>query len=474
VAVNQKFEALFASPTLDAMHDLTPTEFEHFVAHVFTAAGYTADHVAPHKFPYGPGVDLDLYAGPIRGKPLVRVEVRRYAANNWLDFSDVADFLGVLKINGSKSGFLVTTSSFTEPAKIAAAKVGDSVHLIDGKRLLRYIAYIGGSRLTGQYAGNDTAPAKPTSPTWLFTADEVESKTKRPPRHTRILTVANVKGGVAKTTTALNIGFALADLQDQRVLLIDMDGQASLTRSLPRPVPEGAPKNTPAPPDDAFLTDYFRGKSTLASRIRSTRFPKLSLIPAQDDLYRLQFAGADRAHAELQFVEDVRSLVPDTSGNGSGTEYDWIILDTPATDTFYGRAALAAADHVIIPAFAEQYATQGIGAVLTTAKTMGALMGDTDRWKERILGCLITRWKAGPNADAVINTIGISLNHDGLTIFKKRIPADERVETAHRGTVGGGVRSIFRLTPQMGAAAKAYDEFVKELQDDVDSTKAKP
>jgi cellulose biosynthesis protein BcsQ len=472
MAVNQQFEALFASPTLKAMHALGPGVFEHFVEHVFTAAGYNVKHVANKKFPHGPGVDLELYSGPIKGKPLVYVEVRRYAEDNLLGYHDVTDFVGVLQVAGGIPGYLVTTSSFNENAKIAEAQVGKSVRLIDGNHLLRYIAYIGGSRLSGQYAGLDTAPAKPTSPAWLFKADDVESKTTRPPRQTRILTVANVKGGVAKTTTALNVGFALADLKQQRVLLIDMDGQASLTHSLPRPVPEGAPKNTPAPPDEDFITDYFRGKSSLASRIRTTRFPKLSVIPAQEELYRLQFAGADRARAELQFVEDVRSLAPDTSQNGSGAEFDWIILDTPATDSYYGRAALAAADYVIIPAFAEQYATQGIKAVLTTVKTMSALMVDTDRWKERILGCLVTRWKPGPNADAVIGNVGLYLNQNELTLFKKRIPADERVETAHRGTVAGGVRSIFRLTPQMGAAAKAYDEFVKEMQDDVNSREA--
>jgi cellulose biosynthesis protein BcsQ len=347
-------------------------------------------------------------------------------------------------------------------------------HLIDGKHLLRYIAYIGGSRLSGQYAGIDTAPANPTSPTWLFKADDVASKTMRPPRQTRILTVANIKGGVAKTTTALNMGFALADLQKQRVLLIDMDGQASLTSSLPRPVPEGAPKNTPPPPDEGFLTDYFRGKSSLNSLIRDTRFSQLSLIPAQDDLYRLQFAGADRARAELQFVEDVRSLTPDASQQGAETAFDWIILDTPATDTFYGRAALAAADYVIIPAFAEQYAMQGIAAVLTTAKSMSALMGDTDRWKERILGCLVTRWKPGPNQNSADFTLTVGLKNDGLTLFTHRIRLDDRVETAHRGTNRGGVRSIFHLTPQMGPAAKDYDEVVKEMLDHVKRREAHP
>jgi chromosome partitioning protein len=414
----------------------------------------------------------DPFNGPIKGKPLVRVEVRRWAEHNWLGYHDVARFIGTLKVAGGIPGYLVTTSSFTDAAKTAASAVGDSVRLIDGKRLLRYITYVGGSRLTGQYAGSATAPIQPTSPAWLAKADEIVQKTVRPPRHPRVLVVANSKGGVAKTTTALNIGFALADLHKQRVLLVDMDGQGSLSRSLPRPLPKGAAKDAPAPEDSVFLTNYFRSKVPLATLVRPTRFPNLSLIPAHVDLYRLQFGGADRARAELQFVEDIRPLKLVDDHGVEMPPFDWIILDTPATETFYGRAALAAADYAIIPAFAEAFALQGAGSVLITAKTMGALMGDVDRWTERILGCVVTRWKSGTNADATLAGLRLYLNNTSLSVFKQAIPQDDRVETANRGTMAGGGRSIFRLTAQMGVAARAYDEVVKEMLEHVNRREA--
>jgi chromosome partitioning protein len=416
------FEELYAHPTLPGMHALSPTVFEHFIAHVFTCAGYTVQHVANRQFPDGPGVDLNLYDGPIKGKPAVRVEVRRYAPNHWLFYHDVADFVGVLQIAGGIPGYLVTTSSFNDNAHTAAAAVGDKVRLIDGQRLLRYITYIGGSRLSGKYAATLTAPVKPTSLAWLWKGDEVAVKTAHPPRTTRILAITNPKGGVAKTTTALNIGFALADLHKQRVLVVDMDGQASLSHSLPRPVPDGAPKGAAAPPDTLFLSDYFRGKTPLRSLIRATRFPNLSVVPGQEDLYLLQFAGADRARAELQFVEDVRAVTSLAEPGNAGQPYDWIILDTPATDTFYLRAALAAADYVIIPAFAETYALKGIEAVMKVAATLGALLGDVDTWKSRVLGCLVTRWKAGTNADTSLGTMRFSLDSEGIPIFRHQIP----------------------------------------------------
>jgi len=54
------FEDLFASLTIQAMYDITQTSFAHFVAHVFTSAGYTVEHVANPQFPLGPGLDLNL------------------------------------------------------------------------------------------------------------------------------------------------------------------------------------------------------------------------------------------------------------------------------------------------------------------------------------------------------------------------------------------------------------------------------
>lgn len=470
------FEQLFSRPSVQAMLDLSWQDFEQFVAHVFTCAGYTVEHVARQQFPNGPGVDLNLYTSANQNKPTVRIEVRRYAPENLLDYHNVADFVGVLAIAGNIPGFLVTTSGFNDNAHQAAANVGDKVRLIDGSMLVRYITYVGGSRLSGSFGGVPLAPTQPTSPTWLFTGSDLAKATSRPPRHTRVLAVANTKGGVAKTTTALNIGFALADQpHNQRVLLMDLDGQASLTRSLPRPLPPGLSKaeakTAPPPPDIAYVTDYLRTGVSLSGLVRETRFKNLSLVPAQRDLYRLQFAGAERTKAELRFVDDLRHLAapaPAQQNGNAGTQpYDWIILDTPAGDTFYARAALAAADYILIPAFAETFAVQGVDEVLKMAATMGALTGTVEEARSRILGCLITRWKQGKAADEALATLRLFLTNEHINIYNTVIPVDDRIELAHQATGGGGLRAIFRLTAKMGPAATRYDEFVKAMVSDV-------
>lgn len=470
---SELFETLFSTPSIEAMLALSWQDFQDFVGHVFTCAGYSVECVANQFFPAGPGVDFNLYVGPMRGKPVARVEVRRYALSSPITFPDIAQFLGVLDLAQGVPGFLVTTSDFNGPAREAAKQANGKVHIINGQHLLRYITYIGGSRQRGEYAGASVAPTQPTAPTWLAEADIVTHRTARPPRTSRVVVVANTKGGVAKTTTALNIGFALADLYKQRTLLVDMDGQASLTHSVPPKADGRVPRNTPPPEETTTLADYFRGQVNLEDLVRPTRFDQLAILPASRTMYQLQIGGADRARAELRLVEDLRSLrpipltLPETREGDPGA-YDWIVVDTPAGESFYARAALAAADFIMLPAHAEAYAQLGIEELLVTAKTMGALMGDVAQWKDRLLGCVITQWKPGTNAKANLLKLQGALGMEGIRLFREVIPFDDKVETAHRGTMAGGIRSIFRLSATMGTAARAYDELVKVMVEHVE------
>jgi chromosome partitioning protein len=480
------FERLFANPSIVEMlpPHLQPANFEQFIRYVFDCAGYATVHVADQHYPdpIGMGFDLNLHANHPRGKILARVEVRQFKPGHLLDLNSVMAFIGKLTVAGAAHGFMVTTSDFTKTAYSAAEATEGRVQLINGKRLLRYITYVGGSRVDGTYAGQSIAPPDPIAPIVLNDADAIMRTTARPSRHTRVLAVVNPKGGVAKTTSSLNIAFALAapDLHNQRVLLLDMDGQGSTSRSLPRPLPLGTTSTDaaelPPPPDAVFLSDYFRGRAELHQTVRATRFPNLFLAPANErsdrQLYRVQLGGVARSKAELQFAEDVRQLVLLDEGKHPLPPFDWVVLDTPAGDTFYGRAALAAADYVLMPAVAEQFAVEGLDQGLKTALTIGALMGDVERWKDRILGCLITRWRQNANADAAYAVMVVKLRSENIVQFKHVIPHDDRVETAHRGAINGVPKNIFGLTRRMGAAARAYDSFVKEMLDYVNQHEA--
>ena len=381
------FEELFRNPTLDKLTNLSWTQFESFIQYVFTCAGYFVEKVShKHQQHY---VDLLLRKTSPRGAVVARVEVRKY--NTALIIRGaVLKFLGALQLEGPARGFLVTTSDFTRPAYVAAQASHGKASLINGERLLRYIAYIGGSRENGQFAGGKTSPAEPTSPICILKADELFGQLQLH-AHPRILTLANNKGGVAKTTTTLNVGFALASpgFQSQKVLLIDMDGQANLTSSLPAP---GVNEDDPVRHDTTTIADYFCGQSSLAQLVRPTRFSNLFIVPGTPLLHHLDSGGYARPDAELQFATDLRTLtVPHP--NKSLQPFDWIIIDTPPAQGYFTRSALAAADYIVIPAFAESYAIDGIGTVRKSIQTMRALVGTATSWPKSVLGCVITRWK---------------------------------------------------------------------------------
>ena len=196
--------------------------------------------------------------------------------------------------------------------------------------------------------------------------------------------------------------------------------------------------------------------------VRRTRFDNLYIVPGTPLLHRLDSGGYARPDAELKFVKDVRLLtVPD--GNGASEPFDWIIIDTPPAQGYFTRSALAAADHIVIPAFAERYAIDGIGAVRQSIQTMRALVGTASSWSTSVLGCVITRWKSGQVADISAQDIETQLPNDGIRVFRTRISADDRIEQAHLQTMSGQRRNIFQLTNRPGPAAQAYNQFVKEM-----------
>ena len=362
---------------------------------------------------------------------------------------------------------MVTTSRFAAPAQHAAEATNGHVTLLDGGRLLRYIAYVGGSRLNGRFAGDPVA-SPPIDPKCLLSADAVQARTRRPPRTTRVLALANNRGGIGKTTTAVHVGFLLAEKYGKRVLLVDMDSQQSLSQAVPAP----GPKSTPPPRDTEHLTEYFTGQQPLGKLIRPTRFDNLFITPGHPKMSLLDTGGGARPLAELQFVDDVRMVRPFNEAGAELDPFDWVILDTPPAQTYFTRAPLATADYVVVPANAESFAVSGLRRLFDTARTIGALMGSVDGWKERMLGCLITRWKPSKEATAAAADLEVGLAVEGSQVFAQRIPFDDKVGQGYLNLLAGGWRNIFHLGNQPGPAAQAYDQFVKEMLEHVNRIEA--
>ena len=163
----------------------------------------------------------------------------------------------------------------------------------------------------------------------------------------KIIAVTNQKGGVGKTTTAVNLSAAVAAL-GRRVLLVDIDPQGNATSGLGK---TGSAENT--------VYDVLIGKTGAEAAVVSTGFGTLDLIPTAIGL-----AGAE---IELVDVANRERLLKGALEPLRG-KYDYIFIDCPPSLSLLTLNALSAADSVLIPIQCEYYALEGVGQLVNTIK----------------------------------------------------------------------------------------------------------
>jgi chromosome partitioning protein len=165
----------------------------------------------------------------------------------------------------------------------------------------------------------------------------------------RVIAIANQKGGVGKTTTAINLGASLA-VAECRTLVIDMDPQGNASSGL------GISVN----PDQITIYDVLiGGKEAKDAVIEAVQFPFLDLMPSTRDLIGadIELVGAlSRETVLRRALESVRG------------EYDYILLDCPPSLGLLTLNTLTAADSVLIPIQCEFYALEGLSQLLNTVR----------------------------------------------------------------------------------------------------------
>lgn len=244
-----------------------------------------------------------------------------------------------------------------------------------------------------------------------------------------IIAVINQKGGVGKTTTAVNLAAQLASATAP-VLLIDLDPQGNASSGL------GLPKETLDPTTYEILL----GHATLDQAVRPTGREGLFILPA----------NANLAAAEIELVPMMQRELVLRKALQVAT-YRYIVIDCPPALGLLTINALSAADRILIPVQAEYYALEGLGQLLATVQRVRqALNPSLD-----LLGVLLTMYdKRTSLSEQVMTELH---NHFGDKLFKTVIPRNVRL--AEAPSFG---KTIFEHD-RWSKGARAYKNFVKEV-----------
>ena len=252
-----------------------------------------------------------------------------------------------------------------------------------------------------------------------------------------ILAVANQKGGVAKTTSVVSIGAALAEL-GQRVLLVDLDPQACLTFSLG------------IDPEDLDISvHHVLTKGVDPVEVIISTEEGVDVLPATIELARAEADLLTRTGREHVIKGALEQLAEDLGDEA----YDWVLLDCPPSLGVLTVAALTAADGVLIPLQCETLSHRGVGQLLDTVHDVRRF---TNRGLE-VWGVLPTLYDGRTNhSRTVLETI--SETYD-LEVVEPPIP--KTIKFAEAPAAGRSILS----TSRSSKGAKAYREVAENLID---------
>ncbi|MBN1632128.1 MAG: ParA family protein [Thermoleophilia bacterium] len=222
-----------------------------------------------------------------------------------------------------------------------------------------------------------------------------------------IYAVANQKGGVGKTTTAINLAANLAQ-SGERVLLVDMDSQANASHGLGVRLPKGNPS----------ILEVLLGEEAIASIITGTVVPGLDVVPSSPEMAGASVLLPSLDQREFRLKQALVGL------DVAGMDYSFIFIDCPPSLGLLTVNALAAADRVIIPVQTEYYALEGLTQLMSTITAIKDRLNPSLRIAGLVLTMMDPRTTLARQVEEEVR------EHFPETTFKTVVPRNVRLAEA--------------------------------------------
>lgn len=223
----------------------------------------------------------------------------------------------------------------------------------------------------------------------------------------RIISVANQKGGVGKTTTAINLATALAAIGKQ-VLIVDLDPQGNASTGL------GVEQ------EDRLISSYdlLMGETSAGKAAMPTAVPGLSIIPSTMDLLGVEMEIASSPDRAVR-LRDVLRQRTDNKHN-----FDYVLIDCPPSLNLLTLNSMAAADSVLVPLQCEFFALEGLSQLLKTVEQVRTSLNPN----LEIQGIVMTMFDGRNNlANQVVDDVR---SHMGEAVYNTVIPRNVRISEA--------------------------------------------